>query len=294
MKDMKRIITLLLILVVGVVYAQNPPEKVLKGFAKKFPKVKKGVTWSKIKILSDSINELYIAKFEDRKKATTAKYSPNGYWIETEIAYTEDRLSRGILKYIYENHYEDDLELAKKVIRHDKNDYYYVKMKRFKKKQFRPYYFELWFDLRGKIQKVKRPDELKSDYFITAELPKKVAKTYMKKYRNVKDAKWRLKGDAYVGEFTYRTIPMETYISKDSAQWIKTIEKPEIKKARIFSPVKRYVEKNYPKYKIAAYQKIVYPNKTKSYYHVKLLAKKKKTSPQEIELDFNKSGKLME
>lgn len=162
------------------------------------------------------------------------------------------------------------------------------------KGQFRPYFFELWFNRSGKIQKIKRPESLKSKYLLTEEIPEGIAKKFSTKYRKPADAKWHEKDGMYVCEFTYRTVPMTAYYSKDSAQWVRTVEEPDVKKGRLYSPVKRFVEKKYPKYKIVSYQKITAADKSKNGYKVKIKAKKKKVSPQEIDLQFNKQGKPIE
>ncbi len=287
---MKKIVTLLLVLVAGVAYTQAPTP-VLRTFKKKFSRVK-DVKWTKTKVISDTISEVYNASFTYRDKPTTITYSPNGYWIETTTQLEEKELRSGITKYIYENHYSDDLDLAKRVQRYDKNDYFYVRMKRMEKGQFRPYFFELWFNRSGKIQKIKRPESLKSKYLLTEEIPENIAKKFSSKYHKPSDAKWHEKDGMYVCEFTYRTVPMTAYYSKDSAQWVKTIEEPDVRKGRLYSPVVRVIEKKYPKYKIISYQKITAADKAKSGFKVKIKAKKKKTSPQEIDLKFDKRGKL--
>ena len=290
---MKRLFTLLLVSLIGMSYAQEAPEAVLKTFNKRYSRVK-DVKWEKKMVISDTVSEIYQASFDYRDVPTVMKYTPKGYWLETMNDIPEKELRQSITDYIYKNHYEDDLVVARKIKTFDKKDYFYVKLKRMKRNQFHPYFFELWFDRRGVLEKIIRPKELKSEFLLTAEIPKEIATDFNKRFRKPADAKWKKEGSFYVSNFVYREIEKTAYYSSDSLKWVKVIEKPDLKKGRLYSPVVRYCEKNYPKYKMVEYKKVVLADKTKSFFSVKLRAKKKKSSSQEIELLFNKSGKLID
>ena len=290
---MKKILVLLLVSIVGFSYSQDVPEAVMKTFNKRYSRVK-DVNWEKKMVISDTVSEIYQASFDYRDVPTVMKYTPKGYWLETMNDIPEKELRQSIVDYIYKNHYEDDIVVARKIKTFDKKDYFYVKLKRMKRNQFHPYFFELWFDRRGILEKIIRPKELKSEFLLTAEIPKKIATDFNTRFRKPADAKWKKEGNSYVSSFVYREIEKTAYYSADSLKWEKVVEKPDLKKGRLYSPVVRYCEKNYPKYKMIEYQKVILADKTKSYFSVKLQSKKKKGSSPVIDLLFNKSGKIKE
>jgi hypothetical protein len=182
------------------------PAEVIDKWKKRFPK-SEGIDWKKVKNNSDSIDYNYIASFVYRGRPTKAEYLPDGSWVETRVQYEEKELYAPVVKYIEENHWYDDMIIAEKVTRDDRNDYYYVKLERHERGQFRPYVFELFFSRTGKLQKVIRPEELKSQYLLTVDIPPDVAKKFKGRYASGKDVTWE-KGDGkWIASFMYRDRP---------------------------------------------------------------------------------------
>jgi len=265
----------------------DTPAEVIDGWQKRFPKAE-GIEWTKEINPSDSIDYNYIASFIYRGQVTKAEFLPNGKWVESRVEYEEKNLYVPVLKYIEENHWYDDLIIAEKVTRADRKDYYYVKMERQEKGQFRPYVFELFFDKSGKITKVIRPEELKSQYLLTVDIPPAVAKKFKSRFSSAKDVKWETSEGNWKSSFTYRDHPTTAEFS-DSAQWIMTIVELDTK--NLYAPVQRYIDKEFPKYKVMFAEKATRKDR-KDYYYVELISNKKGIQPQQMGLYFDKTGKL--
>lgn len=267
----------------------DTPADVIDSWQKRFPKAE-DIQWSKEINTSDSIDYNYIADFIYRDQITKAMFYPDGYWVETRVQYEEKNLYAPVLKYIEENHWDDDLIIAEKVTRKDRKDYYYVKMERYLKGQFRPYVFELFFNKSGKITKVIRPEELRNQYLLTVDIPPAVAKKFRSRFSAAKDVKWETSEGNWKSTFTYREMPT-TAIFSDSAQWVMTIAEMDVK--NIYAPVQRTLDKEYSDYKVTYAEKATRKDR-KDYYYVELISKKKNLQPQKMGLYFDKTGRLKE
>ena len=61
----------------------------------------------------------------------------------------------------------------------------------------------------------------------------------------------------------------------------------------IYAPVARYIDENYPDYKVDFGEKAIRKDRN-NYYHVLIYTTKKKVVPKEIELYFDKIGRYTE
>ena len=265
------------------------PAEVIDSWQKRFPKAQ-DIDWTKKDNPSDSIDYNYVGSFMFRDFPTKAEFLPNGDWVETRVAYDEKDLYAAVVKYIEENHWNDDYEIGEKVTRADRNDYYYVKLTRLEKGQFRPYVFELFFNKSGKIQKVNRPEEIKSQYLLTVDIPPSVAKKFNSRFSNANDVTWEQEEGKWVSTFTYRDLPTTAEFS-DSAEWIVTVNELDIK--NLYAPVQRNLDQNYSDYKVVYAEKATRQDRN-DYYYVELVAKKKDMTPHKLGLFFDKTGRLKE
>ena len=263
------------------------PAKVISAWQKRFPKAS-GVKWTTNPHPNDTVDVAYIASFVYRDRETKAEFYPDGKWIETRAKYEEKDLYAPVVKYIYENHYDDELIIAEKVTRYDRKDYYYAKLAQ--KSSFRPVIFELFFNKSGKIQKVIRPEHLKNEYLLTVDIPELVARKFKSRFSSAKDVKWETDKGNWVASFTYRYMPT-TAIFTDSAQWVQTITELDIKK--LYSPVQRTLDREYSDYRVTYAEKATRKDRN-DYYYVELIARKKNITPQQLGLYFDKTGKLKE
>lgn len=268
--------------------SEIPPD-VIDGWKKRFPKAE-NIDWSKKVNHSDTIDFDYIASFSYRARPTIAIFYPNGKWVETRAEYAENELYAPVLKYVEENHWYDDFIIAEKVTRSDRKDYYYVKLQRMEKGQFRPYDFELFFSKSGQIKKVIRPEVLKSQYLLTVDIPPLVAKKFKGRFAGAKDVTWETDKGNWLASFTYREMPTTAEFT-DSAQWVMTISQLDVK--NIYAPVQRSLDNEYSNYKAVYAEKATRKDRN-NYYYVELVGKKKNASPQKLGLFFDKSGRLKE
>ena len=263
------------------------PAAVIDSWQKRFPR-SEGIEWTRVNNPSDTIEYNYIASFIYRESMTMAEFLPDGKWIETRVDYDVKDLYAPVLKYLAENHKNDKFVNAEKVTRSDRKDYYYVNLERYEKGQTRPYKFELFFNKSGKIQKVIRPEELKSQYLLTVDIPRNVAKKFNSRFASAKDVKWGTKEGNWEAQFIYREQPTTAEFS-DSAQWIMTVVVLDVK--NIYAPVQRTLDKEYPDYKVMYAEKATRKDRN-DYYYMEVISKKKKTSNQKLGLYFDKTGRL--
>ncbi len=265
------------------------PSDVIDSWQKRFPRSEE-IEWSKKVHPSDTIEFYFIASFIYRERPTRAEFLPNGDWVETREQYDEKDLYRPVVRYIEENHWYDDLVIAEKVTRADRQDYYYVKLQRMEKGQFRPYIFELYFNKSGRIQEVRRPEVLKSQYLLTVDIPEQVARKFKSRFARAEDVTWETKKGNWVASFTYREMPTTAEYT-DSADWVQTTAQLDVKE--LYGPIQRVIDNEYPEYK-AIYAEKVTRGDRNDHYYVELVAKKKDVDPHKMGLFFDKTGRLKE
>jgi hypothetical protein len=274
-----------------VVGIDNPntetPAVVIDTWQKQFPRAE-GIEWTKKTITGDSIN--YLATFFYRDQKTRAEFLSDGKWLETRIELEEKNLYEPVLKYIQENHWDDDLIIVEKVTTSDRQDYYYAKLERFEKGQFHLYVFELYFDKTGKLTRADRNQELKNQFLLTVDVPVEVAKKFNGRFSNASEIKWETKEGNWVSHFTYRGLPTTAEFS-DSAAWIMTIV--EIDTKNLYAPIQRYINNEYSDYNVMYAEKATRADRN-DYYYIELISKKKKEENQQVGLYFDKTGKLKE
>jgi len=273
--------------VVGIDDPNNQtPAEVIDAWQKRFPKAEE-IKWAKKDKPNDSIPYNFIGTFIFKEQKTRAEFLPNGTWVETRIEFKEKDIYEPVLTYIEENHWFDDLKIAEKVTTSDRKDFYYIKLERFQKGQFRPYVFELYFDKMGKLTKAVRDQELKNQFLLTVDVPPMVAKKFNSRFSNASDVKWETKEGGWISHFVYRE-QVTTAEFSDTA-WISTIVEQDTK--NIYAPVQRILDTDYSDYRIIYAEKGTRADH-KDYYYVELISKKKKEGDQKLGLFFDKTGKL--
>ena len=250
----------------------------------------KNISWSKKRIPGDSIYFNYIGSFVYRDQKTIAEYTANGEWQETKSNLNKEELYLPVLKYLDENYKDFNFIEAKKVTRSDKKDYYYVHLEQLEKEQTRPFKYELFFNKAGKLDKINRPEDLKEEFLLTEEIPDEIAKKFNSRFARAEDVAWTKGEGEWTSKFYYRNLPT-TAIYTDSAEWIMTVVDLDVK--QLYAPIQRNIDENYKEYKVTSAQKATRQDRN-DYYLVTLTAKKKTVEPQNQELRFNKTGKLIE
>jgi hypothetical protein len=150
----------------------------------------------------------------------------------------------------------------------------------------------------AKQEKKKEKEEAYEEEFIEEEaavvsvdVPEAVSSYFSRRFPRAEEVVWEEYGDNnYMASFWYRDTPTKTEFTPDG-QLVSTITTMDSK--NIYRPVLRYVEENYPDYKIDFGEKALRKDRN-HYYYVLIYTKKKKVTPKEIELYFDKVGKIME
>ena len=179
---------------------------------------------------------------------------------------------------------------ALKVTRADRQDYYYVHLEQMEKGQSEPYKYELFFDKAGKIQKINRPEVLKSQYLLTVDVPDLVGKKFKSRFSSAQDVTWERSNGKWVSSFYYRDLPTTAEFT-DSADWVMTVVELDLK--NLYAPLQRNLDENYSDYRVTYAQKATRKDRN-DYYYVELVGKKKTVSPHKQGLMFDKTGRLKE
>jgi hypothetical protein len=265
------------------------PAEVIDSWQKRFPKAE-DIDWAKKDNLSDTIDFNFVGTFVYRQMPTSAEFLPNGKLLETKTTYKKKELYVPVLKYLDENYSSLDFIDALKVTRADRQYYYYVHLEQMEKGQSEPYKYELFFNKAGKIQKINRPEVLKSQYLLTVDVPTLVGKKFNSRFSSAKDVTWERSEGKWVSSFYYRDLPTTAEFT-DSAQWVMTVVELELK--NLYTPLQRNLDKNYDDYRVTYAQKATRKDR-KDYYYVELVGKKKTVSPHKLGLMFDKAGRLKE
>jgi len=265
------------------------PAVVINSWQKRFPRAEE-IDWAKKENPSDTIDFNFVGTFIYREMPTIAEFLPNGKWYETRINYKKNELYVPVIKYLDENYNSIDFIDAQKVTRADRKDYYYVHLEQMEKGQSEPYKYELFFNKAGKIQKINRPEVLKSQYLLTVDVPPLVGKKFKSRFASARDVTWERSGGKWISSFYYRDLPTTAEFT-DSAQWVMTVVELDLK--NLYTPLQRNLDKNYSNYKVTYAQKATRKDR-KDYYYVELVGKKKTVSPHKLGLMFDKTGRLKE
>ena len=120
--------------------AANVPDNVVQYFERRFPRAEE-LTW-----LEE--DEYYTARFYYRELLHHTTFDKDAVLLSTKTEMEPDRVYRPILMYVEENYPKYKIDYSEKVIRKDRNNYYYVEL--YTKKRDLPEMVYLYFDKMGK------------------------------------------------------------------------------------------------------------------------------------------------
>ena len=136
----------------------------------------------------------------------------------------------------------------------------------------------------GKAVAIEKP-------VVSVTVPEAVSSYFKRRFVRAEEVVWEEYGEKnYLAKFWYRDIPTKTEFTPEGAL-VSTITEMDSK--NIYAPVARYLDKNYPDYRVDFGEKAVRKDR-KNYYYVLIYTNKKKVFPKELELYFDKIGRYTE
>lgn len=294
------IVVLLFIVPVMRVSAQSPrnvnvPDNVVKSFNKRFP-MAKDVSW-------DKVDTTYKADFYYKERLSYAEFDIRGEWVKTIIDQDIYDLYPPVERYISENFGKYKLLFVEKVLKADKNDYYYAQLSKKVKGQNEPVIVEIFFDKTGRVDQVKMPegvDDMAPPGVVEPEtiVPASVTDAFKNRFPRAEDLSWTTvinPSDSidfnFLARFFYRDKPTKAEFLPDG-KWHQTSERLDEK--TLYSPILRYLAENYGKSTILLAEKVTRADKN-DFYHVKLEKEEHFTEdPLIFDLYFDKAGKIQE
>ncbi len=126
---------------------------------------------------------------------------------------------------------------------------------------------------------------------MSVDVPQAVTSYFSRRFPTAEEVVWEEYGNKnYMASFWYRDVRTKTEFTPEG-ELVSTITEMDPK--NIYAPVARYLEENYPDYKVDIGEKAVRKDRN-NYYYVLIYTTKKKVTPKEIELYFDKIGRYME
>lgn len=138
--------------------------------------------------------------------------------------------------------------------------------------------------------KTKSVEEV-GETVVSVDVPEVVTSYFSRRFPRAEEVVWEEIGDNnYQARFWFRDIATRTEFTPDG-KLVMTITEMDHK--NIYAPVARYLDENYPDYKVDYGEKAVRKDRN-NYYYVLIYTTKKKVFPKERELYFDKIGRYME
>ncbi len=123
-----------------------------------------------------------------------------------------------------------------------------------------------------------------------AEIPALVKKNFSRRFPKAEETVWKSDENKYFAEFLLNDVNTTIEFSADG---VIQVTKTEMDPKNIFGPVQRYLDTKYPSYKVRYAEKVVRKDR-KDYYYLEIYSKKRNANPPELQLYFDKNGKLIE
>ncbi|MHC1706297.1 MAG: PepSY-like domain-containing protein [Bacteroidales bacterium] len=123
-----------------------------------------------------------------------------------------------------------------------------------------------------------------------ADVPDLVKKNFSKRYPRAMEPLWKTRDNKYYVEFYFNEIKNILEFTPDG---VIQVTRTETDPNMLFGPIKRYLEDNHKAYKVRYAEKIVRKDR-KNYFYVEIFTKKRNVNPQEMQLYFDKVGKVMQ
>lgn len=308
---------ILLTLFVWVAMAQKTttdsiPQTVQEAFSKEYPDTKVK-TWER-----SGTN--YLAHTKIDGQTAKAIFSPDGEWVETTFATSENELPGKITNYINTNFAGYEPNQTQYTESKNNGAFYYVTIN---KKGSGETAAELFFDASGSFLKKnefhaisatlssstvqeaarkEKEDREKNEYnerrakllamdrtISESDMPAKVKDNFRKKFPKGEISKWDSLDNVFTAHFTQEEMPVKADFGLNT-DWLATYE--DVTNAEISRPVDQYIATNYPALKVKFAERVTRRDKN-NYYYVELGPKAKKgENPPITKLTFDKTGNI--
>lgn len=168
--------------------------------------------------------------------------------------------------------------------------------------------YELYFDTQGKLLQDNAPEDLTprrlrepepqeqevaevQPAIAAAEVPDVVVKNQARRFPRSEELEWiDAPKNRYVARFLFRELKQTlTFDAEGTILETRT----EMAADRMYRPIMTYLDENYPDYRINYAEQIVRKDRT-NFYYLELFTKKRKVSPQNLYLFFDKMGKPLD
>lgn len=123
-----------------------------------------------------------------------------------------------------------------------------------------------------------------------ADVPDIVKKNFSRRYPRAVDPVWKSTEKKFLVEFYFNEIKNILEFTPDG---VIQVTRTETDPSMLFGPIKRYLEDNYKSYKVRYSEKVVRKDRN-NYFYVEIFSKKRNANPPEMQLYFDKVGKLMQ
>ncbi len=213
--------------------------------------------------------------------------------LEYDQAVDQKELPTEVVKFI-KNNYDVDYKITESYyeLNEEMGNVYHVYLE---KEGINQPYSELYFDFYGNILKKIDNGVEDTEYFkqleeqvVYVSPPPNIEKNFERRYKQAEEVAWTKDGDNYKADYIEEGYNASS-VYAPNGDWVSSTT--EMDPDNLFSPIMRYIESNYKKYKIEYVEKTTKKNR-KDFYYVELFSRR--DEPSHVDLFFNKSGRIME
>ncbi|HRY33095.1 MAG TPA: PepSY-like domain-containing protein [Bacteroidales bacterium] len=134
-------------------------------------------------------------------------------------------------------------------------------------------------------------EDIRESYEVSdSDIPDVVKKNFSRRYPRAEEVLWKTDDSTFAVEFYLNGIKN---ILEMSPGGIIQATRTEMDPRNLFGPVQRYLDDNFPGYKVRYAEKIVRKDR-KNFFYVEIYSKKRNANPPEAYLFFDKAGRFME
>jgi len=122
------------------------------------------------------------------------------------------------------------------------------------------------------------------------DVPVVIMKSFKKRFPKAEEAEWYENDGKFEVEFLNNDTKTKLGFGADG---MVLVTKTEMDPGTLMGPIVRHLDENYPQYKISYAEKVVRKDRN-NYFYIELFTKKRNVQPSNVQVYYDKVGRLME
>lgn len=122
------------------------------------------------------------------------------------------------------------------------------------------------------------------------DVPQAIMKSFKKRFPKAEEAEWYENDGKFEVEFMNNETKTRLGFAADG---MVIVTKTEMDPGALMGPIQKHLDENYPQYKVTYAEKVIRKDR-KNYFYLELFTRKRNVSPTNVQLYYDKVGRLME